>query len=284
MAINDSDLKKSGFIRQVQKEYFSLRIKVVGGNLSADKLKTVSEVAEKYGKGYVHFTSRQSVEIPFIRYEDIESVKEELAKGDCQPGAIGPRVRTITACQGKLVCQSGCIDPFHIAQELDQRYIDRELPHKFKIGITGCKNNCLKAEENDLGIKGGYEVTWKQDSCVFCGLCEKACRYGAIKMEEDQILFDPTQCTNCGRCVKVCPTDAWTGEEGYLVSFGGLYGNEIHKGSQFLPLIKKEEQLYLICDRAIDFFAEHGKQGERFKYTMDRYGKEAFKQYMEEVI
>jgi dissimilatory sulfite reductase (desulfoviridin) alpha/beta subunit len=35
---------------------------------------------------------------------------------------------------------------------MDRRYFGKELSHKFKIGITGCKNSCLKAEENDLGI------------------------------------------------------------------------------------------------------------------------------------
>ena len=58
-------LKKGGFMRQKQKGFFSLRIQVVGGNLTAENIKTVAEVAEKYGKGYVHMTSRQGIEIPF---------------------------------------------------------------------------------------------------------------------------------------------------------------------------------------------------------------------------
>ena len=43
-------LKKGGFMRQKQKGFFSLRIQVVGGNLTAENIKTVAEVAEKYGK------------------------------------------------------------------------------------------------------------------------------------------------------------------------------------------------------------------------------------------
>ena len=64
-------LKKGGFMRQKQKGCFSLRIAVVGGNLTAENIKTVAEVAEKYGHGYVHMTSRQGIEIPFIKVEDI---------------------------------------------------------------------------------------------------------------------------------------------------------------------------------------------------------------------
>ena len=76
-------LKKGGFMRQKQKGCFSLRIAVVGGNLTAENIKTVAEVAEKYGHGYVHMTSRQGIEIPFIKVEDINVVKEELAKLEC---------------------------------------------------------------------------------------------------------------------------------------------------------------------------------------------------------
>lgn len=46
-------LKKGGYMRQKQKGYGSLRLAVVGGNLTAENIKTVAEVAEKYGRGYV---------------------------------------------------------------------------------------------------------------------------------------------------------------------------------------------------------------------------------------
>ena len=79
MAVDYSTLKKGGFMRQKQKNCFSLRLAVVGGNLTAENLKTIAEVADKYGDGHVHLTSRQSVEIPFIKLDDIDAVKEDLA-------------------------------------------------------------------------------------------------------------------------------------------------------------------------------------------------------------
>ena len=157
MAVDYGTLKKGGFMRQKQKNNFSLRIAVVGGTLTAENLKKIAEVAEEHGEGYVHLTSRQGVEIPFIKLEDIDVVKEELAEGGCKPGVCGPRVRTVTACQGNAVCPSGNIDTQDIAKKLDERYFGRELPHKFKFGVTGCRNNCLKAEENDVGIKGATD-------------------------------------------------------------------------------------------------------------------------------
>ena len=267
-------LKKGGFMRQKQKDNFSLRLAVVGGTLTAENLRKIAEVAEKYGDGHVHLTSRQGVEIPFVKLQDIDEVKDSLAQGGCEPGVCGPRVRTVTACQGNEICPSGNIDTYHIAKELNDRYFGRELPHKFKFGVTGCQNNCLKAEENDVGIKGAAQVTWKEDACIQCGVCEKACREKAIKLEDNQVKVDYSKCNFCGRCAKSCPTDAWDVKEAYLVSFGGTFGNSISKGESLLPLITSEEQLFRVTDAAIQFFDDYGKAGERFKFTIDRVGKD----------
>ena len=282
MAVDYAALKKGGFMRQKQKNHFSLRLAVVGGNLTAENLATIAEVAEKYGDGHVHLTSRQSVEIPFIKLEQVEEVKEALAKGGCKPGVCGPRVRTITACQGNQICPSGNIDTYDIAKKLDERYYARELPHKFKFGVTGCQNNCLKAEENDVGIKGASKVVWKEDACISCGVCEKACREGAITIKDGKVLVEESKCNYCGRCAKACPTDAWEVTSGYLLSFGGLFGNRIHKGEEFLPIITSEETLFRVTDAAIQFFDDHANPSERFQFTIERVGVDKLEKVLKE--
>ena len=282
MAVDYAALKKGGFMRQKQKNNFSLRLQVVGGNLTAENLVKIAEVAEKYGDGHVHLTSRQSVEIPFIKIDDVDEVKEELAKGGCKPGVCGPRVRTITACQGNQICPGGNIDSYDIAKKLDSRYYARELPHKFKFGVTGCQNNCLKAEENDVGIKGAAIVSWKQDACINCGVCEKACREGAITIADGVVKVDESKCNYCGRCSKACPTDAWDVKTGYLVSFGGVFGTRIVKGKELLPVVESEEQLFRITDAAIQFFDDNAKPSERFKFTLDRVGLDKFEKVIKE--
>lgn len=272
MAVDYAALKAGGFMRQKQKDHFSLRLRVVGGTVTAEQLAVIQAVAKKYGHDYIHLTSRQGIEIPFIQLKDIDAVKAELEAGGVQPGVCGPRVRTVTACQGGRCCPSGCIDALEIAQALDARYFGRQLPHKFKFGVTGCQNNCLKAEENDVGVKGGYSIRWNADACIDCGLCEKVCRAGAVKIAEGRITADPQKCNNCGRCVKSCPTGAWQGESGFLLSFGGTFGNSIQKGKELLPLIHDKETLFRVTDAAIGFFAENAKPGERFAKTLDRVG------------
>lgn len=281
MAVNYKALKDEGFMRQVQQDNFSLRLKVVGGNLSSEQLLTISEISKKYGDGHVHLTSRQSVEIPFIKLEDVEAVKKELEAGGVNTSVCGPHVRTVTACQGSRVCPSGCIDTYALALEVSDRYFGRVLPHKFKIGITGCRNNCLKAEENDLGVKGGFTVEWIPDACTLCGVCIKACREGALTQSGNEILRDVDKCSNCGRCAKVCPFHAWKGDPGYLLTFGGTFGNMIAKGEQFIPIIHDKETLFRVADTALAFFEKHARPGERFRGAINRVGWDSFKSEIE---
>ncbi len=274
MATDYATLKKGGFMRQKQKNHFSLRLAVVGGQISTEQLVAVTEVAQKYGHGYVHLTSRQGIEIPFIKLEDIDEVKEALAKGGAVPGVCGPRVRTITACQGSAVCPNGCIETEELAKELNDRYFGLELPHKFKFGVTGCQNNCLKAEENDLGIKGGVRVEWIKDKCISCGLCEKICREKAISIKDGVVSINRDKCNYCGRCALGCPTDAYDTTQGYMLSFGGLFGNTINKGTAIVPFIEDKKTLFAVCDAALNFFRENANPSERFKFTIDRVGRD----------
>lgn len=278
MAVDYKALKAGGFMKQVQKGYGSLRLAVVGGNMTAKQIATVSEVAEKYGRGYVHMTSRQGIEIPFINVEDLEQVKAELLAGGVKTGVCGPRVRTVTACQGSEICPSGCIDTYTLAKELDERYFGRELPHKFKFGVTGCQNNCLKTEENDVGIKGGMTVEYKEENCISCGVCIKACRENALTFQDGKVVIDETKCNNCARCVKSCPTDAWEGTPGYIVSFGGTFGNHIYKGEEYLPIIRDKETLFRVTDAALDYFNKNANKSERFRKTIERLGVEGLKE------
>lgn len=277
-------LKRGGFMRQKQRDHFSLRLHVVGGSLTADELAAIAKVAERFGNGTVHLTSRQGVEIPFVRLEDVEAIREALAKCGLRPGVCGPRVRTVTACQGNVVCPSASIDCQDIARKLDERYYGVELPHKFKFGVTGCRNNCLKAEENDCGIKGAVSVEWIEDACIGCGLCEKACRDEALSIEDRRVVVDYDRCTNCGRCARVCPVGAWNEQAGFAVSFGGQYGNFPQMGRDLAPFVRTEEELFALTDAAIGWFRDNGKPGERLGTLLNDEGWDGFETSLKEAV
>lgn len=284
--VDYKELKNGCFMQQVQKDNFSLRLRIAGGRIQSDQLLKVYEISQKYGNGYVHMTSRQSIEIPFIKLQDIEAVKAELISAGLQPGFCGPRVRTITACQGNAVCKSGLIDTSTLAEEFDQKYCGREVPHKFKLGITGCRNNCLKAEENDLGVKGGLKPIWLKDKCSFCGLCETTCPQKAIKIkkQDKSLVIDEEICINCGKCVKICKMAAWEWKSGFIVYFGGLFGNTISIGRKLFPIIFEKEKLHKVIEVTLEFFKTYGKQGERFGRTLDRVGWEQLEKTVKETV
>ncbi|MFZ3170938.1 MAG: 4Fe-4S binding protein [Carboxydocellales bacterium] len=270
------ELKETGFLQQVQPDRFALRVRVAAGQLTGENLQAIGELAKQYGNGTVHFTSRQAVEVPFIKAQDIPAVKGLLQAHGLQPGILGARVRTITACQGAAICKHGNINTANLAHKLIDATRDKELPHKFKIGITGCFNNCLKAEENDLGIKGAIQPNWLEHLCTYCGACAKKCPVAAISVDkqENSLVYQLERCINCGKCVKLCPTKAWAGKAGFMVYFGGTFGNRILIGQRLLTIVLSEEDLLEVVDKALNFYQSNGEKGERFGYLLERIGVE----------
>jgi anaerobic sulfite reductase subunit C len=279
MQVDYDALKKGGFMRQSQKNHFALRLKIVAGRVTAKQLPKLAEVAEKYGKGYIHLTTRQGIEIPFIRLEDIEAVKKELAKVNLHPGVCGPRVRTIIACQGNILCPHGLIDAEAIGKKVDERYYGQTLPHKFKFAVTGCLNSCAKPQENDFGVMGVVKPVWEgKDTCSNCELCVKNCPRNSIWIDAEGVHFDFQKCNLCGDCIKICPLDCWQVEKiGHTIFVGGRIGRYPELGQELVRLVS-EDEMFRIMDETIKFYTEYGNPGERFGATLQRVGYDKFKQ------
>jgi dissimilatory sulfite reductase (desulfoviridin) alpha/beta subunit len=229
-------------------------------------------------------TSRQAVEIPGVRGGDLESLKAVLAEGGAQSCVLGPRVRTVTACQGLDTCKWSCLDTQALAAELNERYYGRQLPGKFRLGVTGCRNNCLKTEETDLGVKGAKLPVWSQPPCRICGGCVAVCRVGALTLKEDGVELDRSKCLQCGRCVKTCPTGAWRGEPAFDLSLGGRFGNRSDSGRRLIPVIKGRDRLVRAIDAAMGFYEAHGEPGRRFRDVVEAAGWEALTKAVTEAL
>jgi dissimilatory sulfite reductase (desulfoviridin) alpha/beta subunit len=154
-------LKAQAMIAEKGASRFSVRLAVIGGHVEAGQLRTIATLAERFGDGSVHLTTRQGVEIPHVPFENLESLRTALVEAGLKLAAAGKCVRAIIACPGSY-CVHGLIDSQGLAQRLHARVGTRKgLPHKFKIGIAGCINACTKPKENDLGIlgrRGGFAV------------------------------------------------------------------------------------------------------------------------------
>lgn len=266
-------LKKVGIIKQKQKDLFAMRLHVVGGDLTAEQLRRIADVAIRYGKGGVHFSTRQGVEIHNVSYENLQKARQELASAGIQMGACGPRIRIIVACPGSATCRWGLIETKEIAGELDKRCFRKETPHKFKISVTGCPNNCAKATENDVGVMGGVLPRWSGEACTRCDLCIHACPTNAIDKKGEDYSLNRDACILCGICIAVCPTSSWVADkQGYSLFLGGTMGKRPRLGTKIKELINNEEELYGLIEGAIGFFKKHGKEKERFGHLIDRIG------------
>jgi dissimilatory sulfite reductase (desulfoviridin) alpha/beta subunit len=278
MAVDYKALKGDGILPQRQRGRFSVRLGVVGGRLSSPQLRAIADAAEAFGRGYAHLTSRQGVEIPFVGLKGIGGLKGLLAPAGLGTAAAGAAVRTVTACQGSKVCQKGNIDTYGLAKAFSERYRGRALPHKFKIGVTGCPNNCLKAEENDLGVKGGLAPSLERAGCVGCGACAKACPEGAIVPRGGKVALKRGACAQCGRCVRACPTGALSGEPGHILYFGGCFGNRLSVGKRLFPLVRKRSTVLRLADKALGFFEANGRPKERLWAVIARVGWGPFRE------
>ncbi|MEW9095569.1 MAG: 4Fe-4S binding protein [Clostridiaceae bacterium] len=276
------ELKGEGFILQNNKEDFICRVITVDGTLKEKEMSKIGEIADKYGYGHVSFTVRLTVEIPGIKYENIEKVKKELKEVGLYSGGTGNRVRPIVPCKG-TVCTHGLIDTQKIGREVHERFYlgfyDMKLPHKFKIGIGGCPNNCIKPELNDFGIVGQRKPKIENDKCIACDNCiiETKCKMGAAKVIEEKIYIDFDKCNNCGKCIDSCHFGSISlDKEGVKIFLGGKWGKQPKIGEDLGEIYTVEEALDII-EKAIYIYKDQGKAGERFGSLIDRIGIENFK-------
>ncbi|MEG2634363.1 MAG: (4Fe-4S)-binding protein [Oscillospiraceae bacterium] len=281
--ISAEDIKRVkgfGFLHNKNTDdLFSARVITENGMLNSDQLAGVNEVAKKYGNGNIAFTTRLTLELPGIKYEDITAVREELAKIGMATGGTGSRVRPIVACKGS-VCGYGNADTQGIAtrlhKEFYEKYYDVKLPHKFKIAIGGCPNNCIKPSLNDLGIVCVNIPDYNADLCAGCKKCgvEAACPVGAAKMKDGKLFIDSELCNDCGRCIGKCHMDALEGgTKGFKIYLGGRWGKQIQHG---MPLAKiyTLDEVFKLIEKVLLIYREQGVTGERFGATLTRLGME----------
>ena len=273
-------VKGMGFLKNTTNEGFSMRVITKNGVLTSSQMRCLGEVADRWGQGTVALTTRLTAEIPGIRYEDIETVREFIGKEGLVSGGTGSRVRPVVACKG-TVCQYGNCDTQALALRIHDRffvdYYDVKLPHKFKIAVGGCPNNCVKPDLNDLGIIGQRLPEVDLTKCRGCKVCqvENGCPIHVAKVVDGKVVIDPTACNHCGRCVGKCPFGVIEeGTYGYKVCIGGRWGKKIAEGRPLSKIFTSEEEVLDLTEKAILFFRDEGQSGERFADTIQRLGFE----------
>lgn len=296
MDMNTKQLKKNAFRVTKVRGVTASRVRVPGGHLEAKYLSKIQEIAETYGNGTVHITSRQGFEIPGIPFDKIQEVNLALqsliegleinqeAEGDGYPAA---GTRNITACIGNRVCPYACYDTSAFAKRMEKAVFPNDL--HFKIALTGCPNDCAKVRMHDFGIMGMTVPSLDPSRCVSCGACVKVCTkksVGALKSVNYRPVRNEEKCIGCGECVLNCPNMAWSRSEKkyYRLTLLGRTGKKNPRlGEDFIKWVDEESIIKIILNtydyvkEYIDPNAPGGK--EHIGYIVDRTGFEEFKKW-----
>ena len=144
---------EKGVVLQRDKKTYAIVPHLPLGLITPDQLRKIADVADKYKPATLKITSAARIAIIGIKEEDIDQAWADL--GDMQPGAAtGLCVRSVKACPGNTVCRLGQQDAIGLGTELDRRYHGYQLPNKFKMGVSGCPNQCGESSVKDLGFIG----------------------------------------------------------------------------------------------------------------------------------
>ena len=257
---------------------FNVRVITRNGKLTAAEQRAVADGAERFGSGEVTMTTRQTLEVQDVPFDKLEEFMEYLRENGLETGGTGSKVRPVVSCKG-TTCQYGLIDTYDLSQKLHERFYEGyhsvSLPHKFKIAVGGCPNNCVKPNLNDLGIVGQCVPEVDPVKCRGCKLCqvEKSCPIHVAAVKDGKVQIDPAACNSCGHCVGKCPFGAVTeAQRGYRVYVGGRWGKKVAEGRMLDHLFTSEQEVMDLVERTILFFRDEGITGERLADTVQRLG------------
>ena len=273
-----TSVKGRGFLLNRGTDCFSGRIIAPAGIYTPDMLAAIAACADTYGNGKVIFNARLSAEIVGIPFERIPAAEAFMAEHGLSFGGTGAKIRPIVACKGST-CVYGNIDTHGLAEALHETFYlgmrSVALPHKFKIGVGGCPNSCMKPSLNDIGIEGCRPYTFDVSLCRGCKVCavEKACPSKAVSVSDGHAVIDTARCTNCGVCVGKCPFGAVPkdADARCRIYVGGTWGKTQRVGTPLSATFTPDE-IPTIVEKVILWYKENGRAKERLGAAIDRLG------------
>ena len=273
-------VKARGFLQNRGTECFSGRIVTPAGLFTPDALRAIAACADQFGNGKVIFTARLAAEIVGIPYESIPAAEAFMAEHGLSFGGTGAKIRPVTACKG-TTCIYGNIDTQELAKTIyDTFYIGMRsvsLPHKFKIGVGGCPNSCMKPSLNDVGIEGVRAFSFHPEICRGCKNCavSTACPSKAVSVIDGKAVVNENKCTHCGVCVGKCPFGAVPKEAPSVcrVFVGGTWGKTQRMGTP-LSRVFTPDEIPAVIEKIILWYKENGRTKERLGAAVDRLGIE----------
>jgi nitrite reductase (NADH) large subunit len=141
---------------------YSVVPRMFGGLCTADQLRAIADVSDKYKVPEMKVTGGQRIDLFGVNKEDLPSMWRDLsAAGFVSGHAYGKAMRTVKTCAGKNWCRFGTQDSTGLGVQLEELTWGSWMPHKFKLAVSGCPRNCAEATIKDFGVvcvDSGYEL------------------------------------------------------------------------------------------------------------------------------
>jgi sulfite reductase (ferredoxin) len=146
-----------GIYGQRQPGVQMVRVKIPFGGLTANQLRRLAELADRYTTGVGHVTTRQDIQLHFAQLKDVPTIMRGLAEvGLTTREACANTVRNVTACHLAGICPGELFDvtPYAktVALHLLRNPLNQSLPRKFKIAFSGCRHDCALTPIHDIGL------------------------------------------------------------------------------------------------------------------------------------
>ena len=146
-----------GIYGQRQPGVQMVRTKVPGGAMTAAQMVRMAEVADEFGGGRAHTTTRQNIQFHFVPLARVSDLMHRLADaGLTTREACFNTVRNVTACPLAGLSPDEIFDVRPYAQKVAYAFLRKQLtdnlPRKFKIAFDGCPTDCVAAAINDVGL------------------------------------------------------------------------------------------------------------------------------------
>jgi nitrite reductase (NADH) large subunit len=138
---------------------YSVIPRMWGGETTADELRRIADVVDKYKIPTVKVTGGQRIDLLGVKKEDLVNVWKDI--GMPSGHAYAKALRTVKTCVGSEWCRMGTQDSTQMGKDLERAMWRMYAPHKVKFAVSGCPRNCAEAGIKDVGIIGvdsGWEM------------------------------------------------------------------------------------------------------------------------------
>ncbi|MDK2888571.1 dissimilatory sulfite reductase beta subunit [Desulfofundulus australicus DSM 11792] len=274
--------------------------------MTAQHIREICDIADKYCDGYVRFTTRNNVEFIVDSQEKVEALKKDLwsrkfVSGSYKfpIGGTGASITNIVHTQGYVHCHTPATDASSLVKavmdELFDYFTGMTLPAKVRVAVACCLNMCGAVHCSDIALLGIHRKPPIVDHEVIDQVCElplviSSCPLGAISPDKTpegrrSLKIKVERCMFCGNCYTMCPALPIADKEGDGVAIlvGGKISNAVSEPKfskvvvAYLPNnFPRFPEVVQTVKKIVEVYAADARKHERLGDWVERIGWEKF--------